>query len=197
MLTKAQQQIYTPEEYRQLEETAEFKHEYQDGEIVPMAGGTINHNRIVRNVVRLLGNLLRGHSYEVFFSDLRLWIPRYRRGIYPDIMVIEGTLVFSEGRRDEVLNPVLVVEVLSKSTKDFDRSENFRLYRSIPELREYILIDQYEFLVEQYLKTESDQWLFQDSEGEAATVAFNSIGVQMSMKDIYEGVIFETEAVGL
>ena len=126
-------------------------------------------------------------------NDLRLWIPRHRRVTYPDFMVISGQPVFNEGRKDEILNPVLIVEVLSKSTEYFDRENKFRFYRSIPELREYILVDQYEFLVEQYIKNESGQWLFQEYEGETSTVSFASVGVQMSVSDIYEAVIFETE----
>jgi len=193
MLVKTKSKFYTPDEYRQLEETTEFRNEYRDGEIVEMAGGTINHSRIIRNLSRVLGNLLEGQSFELFHNDLRLWIPRYRRGTYPDVMVVEGELVCTEGRKDEILNPVLIVEVLSKSTKDFDREDKFRFYRSIPEFREYVLVSQQEFLVEQYIKNESNQWLFQDYEGESATVAFPALGVQMLMSDIYELVIFETE----
>ncbi|WP_449420431.1 Uma2 family endonuclease [Phormidium nigroviride] len=193
MLVQTQQQTYTPEEYRQLEETAEFRSEYHEGEILPMSGGTINHNRITRNLVGVFGNLFQGKPYEVFMNDLRLWIPRHQRGVYPDVMVIEGQPLFTEGRQDEVLNPLLIVEVLSKSTKGFDREDKFRFYRSIPQFCEYVLIDQYEFLVEQFLKTESGQWLFQDYEGDAATVSFTSVGIEMSMSDIYEKVIFDSK----
>jgi len=193
MLVKTKSKFYTPDEYRQLEETTEFRNEYRDGEIVEMAGGTINHSRIIRNLSRVLGNLLEGQSFELFHNDLRLWIPRYRRGTYPDVMVVEGELVCTEGRKDEILNPVLIVEVLSKSTKDFDREDKFRFYRSIPEFREYVLVSQQEFLVQQYIKNESNQWLFQEYEGESATVSFTSVGVEMLMSDIYELVIFETE----
>ena len=193
MLTQTPQRTYTLEEYRKSEETAEFRSEYRDGEIVPMTGGTINHNRITRNICTFLQFGLRGKNAEPFMSDLRLWIPRYRRGTYPDVMVISGKPVFNEGRNDEVLNPILIVEVLSNSTEYFDRENKFRFYRSIPEFREYILVDQYEFLVEQYLKNESGQWLFQEYEGESATVSFASVGVQMLMTDIYEGVAIETQ----
>ncbi|HAX80410.1 MAG TPA: hypothetical protein DCY88_32385 [Cyanobacteria bacterium UBA11372] len=149
MLTQTPQRTYTPDEYRKLEETAEFRSEYRDGEIVPMTGGTINHNRITRNICTFLQLGLRGKNAEPFMSDLRLWIPRYRRATYPDVMVISGEPVFNEGRNDEVLNPILIVEVLSNSKEDFARTNKFRFYHSIPEFREYILVDQYEFLVEQ------------------------------------------------
>jgi Uma2 family endonuclease len=193
MLVQSKEKFYSPDEYRELEETAEFRNEYRDGEIVQMTGGSINHSRIIRNLSRVLGNLLEGQPYELFHNDLRLWIPRYRRGTYPDVMVIEGEPVFNEGRSDEILNPMLIVEVLSKSTNNFDKDDKFRFYRSIPELREYVLVSQYEFLVEQYIKTESNEWLFREYEGETATVSFASLGVQMSMSEIYVKVVFETQ----
>jgi Uma2 family endonuclease len=193
MLVKTQQKFYTPDEYRQLEETAELRNEYRDGEIVAMTGGTINHSQIIGNIYAFLKSALRGKNARPFMSDLRLWIPRYRRGTYPDVMVVEGELVCTEGRKDEILNPVLIVEVLSKSTKDFDKEDKFRFYRSIPEFREYVLVNQSEFLVEQYIKTESNEWLFREYEGESAIVSFASVEVQMSMNDIYDLVVFETE----
>ena len=193
MLVQSKEKFYSPDEYRELEETAEFRNEYRDGEIVQMTGGSINHSRIIRNLSRVLGNLLEGQPYELFHNDLRLWIPRYRRGTYPDVMVIEGEPVFNEGRSDEILNPMLIVEVLSKSTNNFDKDDKFRFYRSIPELREYVLVSQYEFLVEQYIKTELNEWLFREYEGETATVSFASLGVQMSMSEIYVKVVFETQ----
>ena len=107
-------------------------------------------------------------------------------------MVIEGKPVFNDGRNDEILNPVLIVEVVSKSTKDFGE-DKFRFYRSIPQFREYVLINQSEFLVEQYIKTESNEWLFRESEGESATVSFASVGFKISMSEIYAKVVFETQ----
>ena len=193
MLVQNKEKFYSPDEYRELEETAEFRNEYRDGEIVQISGGSINHSRIIRNLSRVLGNLLEGQPYELFHNDLRLWIPRYRRGTYPDVMVIEGEPVFTEGRSDEIVNPMLIVEVLSKSTNNFDKDDKFRFYRSIPELREYVLVSQYEFLVEQYIKTDSNEWLFREYEGETATVSFASVGVQMSMSEIYVKVVFETQ----
>jgi Uma2 family endonuclease len=197
MLVQSKGKFYSPDEYRELEETAEFRNEYRDGEIVQITGGSINHSRIIRNLSRVLGNLLEGQPYELFHNDLRLWIPRYRRGTYPDVMVIEGEPVFNEGRSDEILNPMLVVEVLSKSTNNFDKDDKFRFYRSIPELREYVLVSQYEFLVEQYIKTDSNEWLFREYEGETAIVSFASVGVQMSMSEIYVKVVFETQETEL
>ncbi|MEG4147384.1 Uma2 family endonuclease [Microcoleus sp. Pol12B5] len=193
MLVQSKAKFYTPDEYRELEESAEFRNEYRDGEIVKMTGGWINHSQIIGNIYAFLKSALRGKNARSFMSDLRLWIPRYRRGAYPDVMVVEGELVYTEGRKDEILNPVLIVEVLSKSTKDFDREDKFRFYRSIPEFREYVLVNQSEFLVAQYIKTESNEWLFREYEGESAILSFASVEVQMSMLDIYELVVFESQ----
>ncbi|MEG4110988.1 MULTISPECIES: Uma2 family endonuclease [unclassified Microcoleus] len=192
MLVQSKAKFYTPDEYRELEETAEFRNEYRDGEIVQRSGVSINHTQIIGNIYAFLKSALRGKNARPFTSDLRLWIPRYRRGTYPDVMVVEGELVCTEGRKDEILNPVLIVQVLSKSTKDFDREDKFRFYRSIPEFREYVLVNQSEFLVAQYIKTESNELLFREYEGESAIVSFASVEVQMSMLDIYELVVFES-----
>ncbi len=158
MLVQPQSQTYTLDEYRALEETSEFRSEYHDGRIIPMSGGTIDHNRIVRNLVRILDTAIRQEPYEVFTSDLRLWIPQYRKGTYPDVMVIADRPVFNDNRIDEVLNPCLIVEVLSKSTQGYDRGDKFLYYRSIPEFREYLLVSQSEYFIEHYRKTGEGQW---------------------------------------
>ncbi|MER3492824.1 MAG: hypothetical protein C4323_11090 [Mastigocladus sp. ERB_26_2] len=185
-----QQRYYTPEEYLALEEVAEFKSEYWDGEIVPMAGGSINHNRIVGNVYTYLKFHLRGKNQEPFLSDLRLWIPRYRQYTYPDILVIQGNPALYNNRIDTITNPLLIVEVLSKLTQKYDHTDKFRFYRSIPEFREYVLINQYEFQIEQYIKTGKGEWLFREYETEDAIINFISIGLEMAIANIYESVDF-------
>ncbi len=153
MLTQSPTKTLSLEEYRNLETSAETKHEYHDGEIIEMTGGSINHNRLVRNLIRLLDNALRKTIYEVFPSDLRLWIPQYNRGLYPDLMIIAGEPLFSDNRNDEILNPCLIIEVLSPSTSGYDRGDKFRYYRSIPQLNQYLLVSQGEILIESYSKT--------------------------------------------
>ncbi len=188
MQIQPQQHDYTPEEYLLLEEDAEFRSEYRDGEIVPMTGGSINHNCIVVNLCAFLRVALRGKNCKVFTSDLRLWIPRYRQYTYPDVLVIQGTPALQENRTDTILNPLLIMEVLSKSTQKYDHTDKFRYYRSIPGFQEYVLINQYEVQVEQYIKTEESQWLFREYETGDASMTFSSIGVDMAIADIYEGV---------
>ncbi len=190
MLTQSTQKNYNQslDNYRKLEEISEFKHEYHDGVIIPMTGGTINHNRIVLNLIYLLINALKNKPYEVFSSDLRVWIPQYRRGVYPDVMVISGDAIFNENRQDEILNPCLIFEVLSPSTSSYDRGDKFLYYRSIPEFKEYILIDQSEYLIEHYTKTENNQWLLEDHQIEEEIIKLTSIDIEVTISDIYENI---------
>ncbi|MBE9078786.1 Uma2 family endonuclease [Romeria aff. gracilis LEGE 07310] len=185
-----QQRNYTPEEYLAQEETAEFRSEYRDGEIVPMTGGSINHNQIAGNIYAFLKFMLRKTDFKPYIGDLRLWIPEHRLYTYPDVFLIQGQPVFQGQRTDTILNPCLIVEVLSKSTKDYDRTDKFRYYRSIPSFQEYVLINQYKLEIEHYLKTEENSWLFRIYESEAEKIMLASTGVEIRVDDIYENVSF-------
>lgn len=185
---------YTPEEYLQLEESAEYKSEYRDGKIVPMTGGTSNHNKIAGSFYANLLFALKGQNYNIYIGDMRLWIPRYRQHTYPDVMVIEGKPIFTEKNTTTLTNPSLIVEVLSKSTKNYDLGDKFVYYRSIPAFSEYILIDQARYHVMQYNKTAEKKWLLSEYESEEAVLALNSINFEIKLSEIYEGVDFtETE----
>lgn len=192
MPAQTQQRYYTPEEYLELEEAAEYKSEYIDGRIVPMAGGTTNHNDIAGNIYAHLKLALRGQNYKVFIGDVRLWVPRYRVYTYPDVMVISGEPVFEGNRTDTVTNPLMIVEVLSKSTKNYDQGDKFDYYRSIPEFREYLLIDQYKFHVKHFAKTSEGKWLLTEYESVDAVLALSAIEWQIQFSEIYEGVKFES-----
>ena len=185
------QKIYTPAEYLELEEQAEFRSEYRDGEIVPMAGGTTNHNEISLNVATNLRFSLKGQNYRVYMSDVRLSIPPNRQYTYPDVMLIQGEPIYLENTTATVTNPRLIVEVLSKSTGNYDRSEKFDYYRSIPELQEYILIDQSCYHVLQYVKTSATQWLLTDHNQADGIVQLGSIDLTLSLNDIYDRVNFD------
>lgn len=181
----------TPEEYLALEEVAEEKNEYLDGEIITMTGASSNHNRIVVEFLISLGAALRGTNYEVFAGDLRVWIPEYNAYTYPDVMVVEGELIYHKNRKDTITNPSIICEVLSRSTANRDRTEKFKIYRSIPELKEYILIDQYKFLVEHYVKQESSKWLINYYESEDAKLSLETVDFEITLKDIYARVNFD------
>jgi len=190
MLTRSPTKTLSLEEYRNLETRAETKQEYHDGEIIEMTGGSINHNRLVRNLIRLLDNALRKTIYEVFPSDLRLWIPQYNRGLYPDLMIIAGEPLFSDNRNDEILNPCLIIEVLSPSTSSYDRGDKFRYYRSIPQLNQYLLVSQGEILIESYSKTSENHWLLQEYIPARGIISLDSLGISLNLADIYEGIDF-------
>jgi Uma2 family endonuclease len=183
--------IYTTEEYLALEEKAEYKHEYRNGEIVAMAGGTINHNEIAGNVYANLKFALKGQKYRVFIGDVRLWIPRYNQYTYPDVMVISGDPIYHQKGNTTITNPLLIMEVLSQSTQDYDRGTKFNYYRSIPELREYILVDQYSLKIEQFSKNNQGQWMLTEYETEEKTLSLESLNLQLNITDIYEQVKFE------
>jgi Uma2 family endonuclease len=187
---QTQQRYYTPEEYLAQEEVSEFRSEYRDGEIVPMMGGSINHNQIAGNVYAYLKFMLRKTDIKPYINDLRLWIAQYRQYTYPDVLLIRGQPGFHEQRMDTILNPCLIVEVLSKSTRNYDRTEKFRYYRSIAEIREYILIDQYEIGVEQYVKKEDNSWLFRTYESGSEKVTLPTVNLEIAIADIYENVTF-------
>ncbi|MBD2680514.1 MULTISPECIES: Uma2 family endonuclease [Nostoc] len=193
MQIQASKKHYTPEEYLQLEETSDFKNEYRDGEIIPMAGGTTNHNEIAGNFYANFKFTIRGKNYKIYMGDVKLWIQRYRIYTYPDIMVIQGEPLYEGTSTTTVTNPIMIVEVLSKSTENHDRTNKFRFYRSIPTLQEYIIINQYEYLVEQFNKNVEGQWVLTEYESVDALLTLKSIDFQISFSEIYEGINLEIE----
>lgn len=191
MQTAAAKTRYTPEEYLALEDQAESKSEYHNGEIIPMTGASFNHNRIITRLCAYLLQALQGKNYEPFSSDVRLWIAKYHKFTYPDLMVIQDQPQPYQDRTDTLTNPKLIIEVLSKSTQDYDQGDKFKYYRSIPDLQEYLLINQYELDVQQYTKTDSDFWMFRAYETAADTIVLASIDVELTVATIYEGITFE------
>lgn len=192
--------LYTPEktflsldDYRIAEEVAEFKSEYRDGEVVQINGGTYEQNGIALNWVTGLKVALKGQNYQVRAGDMRLWIPQYRQGVYPDVFVIAGDPIFTENRRDEILNPCLIVEVLSESTEARDRGEKFRYYQSIPECQEYILVSQYETRIEQFIRVSANEWTLRVYDNLEMTVNLEAIALSIPIAEIYEGIAFGGE----
>lgn len=188
---QTQQRYYTPAEYLELEEKAESKSEYVDGQIFPVAGGSINHNRICGNLYIALSLALRQQAYEVFIGDVRLWIPDKQVYTYPDVMVIEENPRYYSNRTDTLTNPVIIAEVLSKSTQGYDRQAKFADYRTIASFQEYLLIDQNRLYVEQYAKTGAKRWEFQQYDVEDEVISLTSIPFQISLIDLYNKVNFD------
>ncbi|MDX2099871.1 MAG: Uma2 family endonuclease [Leptolyngbyaceae cyanobacterium bins.59] len=183
--------IYSPEEYLTLEETADHKSEYIDGLIIPMAGGTTNHNRIAGNLYAALNFGLRQQDYEVFIRDVRLSIPKRRIYTYPDVMVIAGDPQYSLGRTDTVTNPLVIIEVLSDSTSNYDREGKFAAYRTLESFQEYLLIDQTQIYAEQYWRTANKRWSLREYDAEDGAIELNSVAFQISLVDLYHRVKFE------
>ncbi|NMG60268.1 Uma2 family endonuclease [Geitlerinema sp. P-1104] len=184
---------YSLEDYRRFEAESLERHEYRDGEVVTMTGGSATHNKIVLAIVSwLLGQL--DSQYEVFASDLRLWLPQYNRATYPDVMVVEGEPVFQDQRSDEILNPTLIVEVLSPSTAAYDRGDKFRRYRSIPSFAEYLLVSQQEPYVEQFSRRDEGVWEFRALEGLEGAIGFPRFDVELPVGEIYRRVRFAETA---
>ncbi|MBH8575558.1 Uma2 family endonuclease [Nostocaceae cyanobacterium CENA369] len=196
MMQLQEQRYYSPEEYLELEVNSEERHEYIDGQIIQMTGGTPNHNQIALNLSGTLNFLLKRQPYRVSVTDQRLWIPNRRIHTYPDVMVVKTPLEYQEGRRDTLINPVFIAEVLSKSTKSYDRDEKFAAYRSIPSFQEYILIDQYKMHVEQYFKTENNKWIFSEYEDAEESLNLAAVPCQVLLVDIYDKVDFNAEELG-
>ena len=190
-MEKTQQRYYTPEEYLELEEVADYKSEYLDGQIIPIAGETTNHNTIALNFSSELGIAFKRQSYQVFICNVRLWIPEKRIYTYPDVMVIAGKTEYFNNRQDIILNPLVIIEVLSKSTKGYDRQDKFELYRTIPSFQEYLLIDQTRIHVEQFCKTDRKRWTLFEYDEEDEAIALTSVPFQISLLDLYNKVEFE------
>ncbi|KYC38737.1 hypothetical protein WA1_36845 [Scytonema hofmannii PCC 7110] len=182
---------YTSEEYLELEINSEQRHEYINGEIIPMTGGTPNHNQIAGNFYAALNFALKRQPYRVFVTDQRLWIPKKRIYTYPDVMVVQGELQLQEGRRDTITNPLIVAEVLSVSTRSYDKDEKFLAYRTLPTFQEYLLIDQYEVYIEHFFKTDSKRWSFIEYNDINETLSLNSISFKICLTDIYDKVEFD------
>ncbi|MBA3922639.1 MAG: Uma2 family endonuclease [Nostocaceae cyanobacterium] len=192
-MVPAQQRYYTPEEYLELEVNSPERHEYIDGQIILMTGGTPNHNRIALNFSGALNFILKRQPYDVFITDQRLWIPNKRIHTYPDVMVIAGQLEFEPGRKDTIMNPVMIAEVLSKSTRSYNRDEKFAAYRSIPSFQEYLLIEQYTMHVEQYYKTDNNRWTFTEYNAGDKSISLNSVPFEIVLADIYDKVDFDLQ----
>ena len=192
MIMQAEEKkIYTPDEYLDFEVNSDTRHEYINREILPMTGGTPEHNEIASILNATLRMSLKGQPFSIFVADQRLWIPDRNFYTYPDVMVVPRPLQRQQGRTDTITNPVMIAEVLSKSTKSYDRDEKFSAYRTIPTFQEYLLIDQYMPHVEQYSKTDSRKWIFTEYEDIEACISLSSIACEIRVGELYDSIEFE------
>ena len=189
-MLKAEQKFYSPEDYFELENEAEYRSEYFRGEIFAMAGGTPNHNRLMLNFANLLNTAFKGRSCEAFASDLRVQIDKEKHYTYPDVTAICGEIVFAENRKDTVCNPVLIAEILSDSTKDYDRGSKFTAYRNIESLRDYVLIEQNRVHIEHFSKENDGTWRLREYFNSEDMLILESLGVGVPICEIYSRVSF-------
>jgi len=179
---------YTLREYFEQEIQSQTRHEYLDGRITAMTGGTPTHNRIIANLLVALYTKLKNQSYAVFVTDQRLWIPERQMATYPDIMVTSEPLSYQEGRKDTLVNPVLITEVLSASTANYDREDKFAAYRTIPTFQEYLLISQERCYIEQFYKKDNN-WFFKAFET-PTIITLKSLQIEVEIADIYNKIGF-------
>ncbi|MDQ2771623.1 MAG: Uma2 family endonuclease [Bacteroidota bacterium] len=175
---------YTVEEYFALEEQSDLRHEFFEGEVFAMAGGTTMHNLLIGNCYSALRSALRGRPCRAFFESVQLAVGKGRYYNYPDIMVTcNPTDLLAECR---ITSPVLLIEVLSKSTQTRDRSWKFNQYKQIPSLRHYLLVSQYTCLVEWYRREESGVWSFTPLVLFTDEIAIPELELTLHLQDIYE-----------
>jgi Uma2 family endonuclease len=179
------------DEYLLAEETAEIRGEFVDGVVISMTGGTLDHGVIVQNVGSELRDRLRRGPCRVVSQTTHVRIERTERIFYPDVVVYCGAVQRERRVRDLLLNPTVLVEVLSPSTASYDRGFKWENYRRIPSLRDYLLVSQDEPRVERYTRHEDGMWLFSETVGLDATIHLESIGVDLALRDIYEDTLLD------
>ena len=189
MSTSATQR-YTVDEYLALERASDEKHEYFDGEIFAMAGGSMQRSLIGANTVRELGNKLQDRPCRVFNSDMRVWCPTGLR-TYPDASVVCNQPQLEDSEKDTLLNPIVVVEVLSPSTEAYDRGRKFEIYKSIESLREYVLVAQDRAHVDCFTRQPSGGWLLTSATGLESSIEIPALECSIRLAEIYAQVEFE------
>lgn len=194
MIATPQTKTYTAEEYLALEVVSDTRNEYRNGEIIPMTGGTPAHNAFAGAFNSILWYELFDADYQVFVTDQRLQIPNTSDYTYPDVMVVKEPVELQVGRKDTVTNPVLIAEVLSDSTKNYDLGGTFQSYRTIPSFREYVLIDQYRYYVEHHVKKSNNQWLLSVYDSVKEKIPLSSVPVEVEMARLYGKVKFDIKA---
>lgn len=192
MSARAEKKKQTPAEYLALEEKAEYRSEFVDGYVFKMAGGTEAHIQISFNLTKLFADKLRGKC-RAYQSEMKVWIQEAATFFYPDVTVVCGERKFHDGRNDIVENPILLVEVLSKSTEEYDKNDKFLTYRSIESFQEYVLVSQNRPAVQQFIRQSDGRWLHQATIGLNSAVFFESVGVELLLEDIYDLVEFTEE----
>jgi Uma2 family endonuclease len=186
----------TPQEYLIRERQASIKSEFYQGEIFATGGGSANHSLIAANLVREAGNALKDKPCTVFNSDLRVQVQATGLYTYPDATIVCGEQIFDDDHRDTLLNPTVIIEVLSDSTEKYDRGKKSNHYRQIASLKELILIAQDRPQVERFTRQPNGDWLFHEQKELSAEFELKSLGISVAMSELYRGVKFEPTEEG-
>lgn len=180
---------FTPEQYLALERKADSKSEYYNGFIVAMAGASIEHNTIALNLASEIRSQFKGRPGRVYMSDMRLYVTPSGLYTYPDVVAVCGEAQFQDDEVDTLLNPTMIVEVLSPTTESYDRGKKFAHYRQLTSLREYVLVSQDQILVELFTR-QGDRWLLAEFRRLDDTLPLASIGCEIPLREIYSLIEF-------
>ena len=187
-MIRTAKKFYTQDEYLAFERASLEKHEYYQGEIFDMAGGNLSHSQLQMNFTGEVRNFLKGKSCKVHASELRVHIPLNTLFTYPDSQIICGEVKMLDDVFDTVMNPVVIIEILSKSTQSYDRGDKFLLYRSLQTLEEYILVDSLSIKVEHYIRQQNEDWLLKEYHSLSDTFHIQSINYSFPLTELYTGV---------
>lgn len=185
------QQRYTAEEYLARERKAEYRSEYYAGEIFAMSGASEQHNLIVTNLVREISLQFKGRLCKVYASDLRVKVSPVGLYTYPDVVALCGEPQFDDAHRDTLLNPTIVIEVLSPSTEAYDRGDKSAHYRQLASLEEYLLVSQEKVHVEHYMRRPDQHWLLSEAAGMKDAIELPSVQCVLALSEIYDKVTFD------
>jgi Uma2 family endonuclease len=183
-----QKQRWTRESYLAFDRASDEKHEFIDGNVCAMTGASENHNLINVNITIALGIQFRGRPCKLYANDMRVRLPSHNY-VYPDIAVVCGEAQLEDEHLDTLLNPTVIIEVLSPSTESYDRGKKFEHYRALESLQEYLLVSQEQAHIERYIRQE-DGWLLTEAKGMEASIELSSIGCTLTLADVYDKVTF-------
>jgi Uma2 family endonuclease len=192
---KQPRQFYTEQEYFALEEAAAYKSEYYRGELFGMAGASENHNLISGNFFTDLNIAFRGKTCRAYTNDMKVQVPAHKFYTYPDVIALCAASEFVEGRDDTITNPMLIVEVLSASTRIYDRNTKFEFYQALSSLKYYVLVDQKRLHVEVYTKQEDNSWLLRTFTQLEDVVRLEALNFETTLANIYDKVDFKKRKV--
>jgi Uma2 family endonuclease len=193
MMASNPKKLFTPEEYLAIERDADYKSEYFDGEIFAMAGASEEHNLIAGNIFASLHSQVRQQGCRAYISDMRIDMSKNGLYAYPDVVVVCGESIFSDEYKDNLINPKVIIEVLSKSTEAKDRGFKFMRYRKLESFAEYLLVSQDRPNIEHYVRQSDNRWVMTEISGIEENVTVSSIKCAIKMSDVYAMISFNPE----